>query len=326
VLQDPVDSETLARIVAGSGRPAIAKAVRVAVELEQPAASLETRLTEYQGRGLLLWPVVGLPTDQAGVTRWRTLLKQWLTRHRSHLAVLELRITEEGLPVARFAIQAAATDLHATAPSARLAVGGPIAVPESLPRLIDASVAPYVDLIAVSSRALADRSIASVKGIAPAIKAALIEQRLPADPEAARTVLIDLHMSSLATDVVAIAAEGEPSALEAAVGGLRPLAVLLAGDVSAIDPGASSLTLSAQGQDVSAQVVYRLLFENRTFGMYLFYRSDENAAPLDVALNVPIEGTPLVVDLVRGKTVAEAGIAGMVRRYMCRRRAPVARC
>jgi hypothetical protein len=208
------------------------------------------------------------------------LLKQWLNRHRSQLTVLELRVTEQALPVAGFAIQAAATDLRAAAPGARLAVGGPIAASESLPRLIDAGVAPYVDLIAVSSSALANRSIASVKSVAPAIKAVLVDQRLPPDPEAARIALIDLHMASLATDVVAISADGEPRALEGALAGLRSLAVLLAGDVQAIDPGASSLTLSAQGQDVSAQVVHRLLFENRTFGMYLFYRSDENAAPL----------------------------------------------
>jgi hypothetical protein len=282
-------------------------AVRISIELERPDAGLETRLTEYQGRGLLLWPVINLPADQAGVTRWRALLKEWLNRHRSQLTVLELRVTEQALPLAAFAIQAAATDLRAAAPGARLAVGGPIAASESLPRLIDASVAPYVDLIAVSSSGLANRSIASVKGAAPAIKAVLIEQRLPADPEAARIALINLHIASLATDVVAIAAEGEPRALEAAVAGLRPLALLLAGDVEAIDPGASSLTLSAQGQDVSAQVVHRLLFENRTFGMYLFYRSEESAAPLDVAINVPIEGAPVVVDLARGTQAPASG-------------------
>jgi hypothetical protein len=307
VLQDPVDSGTLARIVAGSGRPPIPMAVRVAIDLDQQAGGLEVRLAEYQGRGLLLWPVIDLPADQAGVTRWRALLKPWLARHRSHLAVLELRVTEEAVAVAGFAIQAAATDLRAAAPSARLAVGGPIAAPENLPRLIDASVAPYVDLVAVSSRDLAARSIAAVKRIAPTIKAALIEQRLPADPDAARTALIDLHMASLATDVVAIAADGEPRALEAAVGGLRPLAVLLEGDVEAIDPGASSLTLSAQGQDVAPEVVHRLLFENRTFGVYLFYRSDERATPLDVAINVPIEGTPVVVDLARGTQAPASG-------------------
>ena len=30
---------------------------------------------------------------------------------------------------------------------------------------------------------------------------------------------------------------------------------------------------------------------NRSFGMYLFYKSEENAVPLDITLNVPIEGT-----------------------------------
>ena len=184
-------------------------AVRVDIDLQQPAAGLDARLTDYQGRGLLLWPVISLPADQAGLTPWRALLKQWLSRHRSQLAVLELRVTEQTLPVAGFAIQAAATDLRAAAPSARLAVGGPIAASGSLPRLIDASLAPYVDLVAVPSRELADRAIASLKGLAPAIKAALVDQRLPADPEAARTALIDLHIVSLATDVVAIAAGGE---------------------------------------------------------------------------------------------------------------------
>jgi len=135
----------------------------------------------------------------------------------------------------------------------------------------------------------------------------LIDQRLPVDPDAARTALIDLHVASLASDVLAIAAEGEPPALEAAVGALRALAPLLSGEVDAIDPGASSLRLTAQGQDVSAQVPHRLLFENRTFGMYLFYRAEENATPLDVTLTVPIEGTAIVVDLSRGRQTPAGG-------------------
>jgi hypothetical protein len=65
--------------------------------------------------------------------------------------------------------------------------------------------------------------------------------------------------------------------------------------------------LSVQGEDVTERLPHRLLFENRTFGMYLFYRSDEQAAPLDVTLNVPIEGTPVVVDLSRGTQAAAAG-------------------
>jgi hypothetical protein len=308
-LQDPVDATALARIITTIGRPPLEIAVRVPIDLERsttPPGDVETRLASYEARGVQLWPVVPLPSDQAGAVRWRALLQQWIARHRGHLAVLELRVPEGALPFAGFALQAAATDLRAAAPSARIAIGGPITAPDSLPRLIDASVVPYVDLIAVSSRAAADQALASLKSVAPALKAALIEQRLPEDPDAARTALIDLHVVSLGSDVVAIAAEGEPRALEAAVGALRPLVPLLNGQVNAIDAGASSLKLSAQGEDVTARVPHRLLFENRTFGTYLFYRSEENRGPLDVTLNVPIEGTPIVVDLGRG-TQAPAG-------------------
>jgi hypothetical protein len=312
-LQDPVDATTLARIMTTIGGPPLAIAVRVPIDLERPTtppADVETRLASYEARGVQLWPVVVLPSDRAGAARWRTLLQQWLARHRSHVAVLELRIPDEALPFAGFALQAAATDLRAAAPSARLAIGGPITGSDSLVRLIDASVVPYVDLIAVSSRASADQALVSLKGVAPDLKAVLTEQRLPENPDAARTAMIDLHVASLGSDVVAIAAEGEVLALEAAVSALRPLVPLLNGQVSAIDAGASSLKLTTQGEDVTAQVPHRLLFENRTFGTYLFYRSEENRAPLDVTLNVPIEGTPIVVDLSRGAQVP----AGQYRR------------
>ena len=309
-LQDPVDATVLARIMTTVGAPPIEIAVRVPIDLEQspatPTADVGARLADYEARRIQLWPVIALPSDQAGATRWRTLLQQWLARHRGHLAVVELRVPEGAPPFTGFAIQAAATDLRAVAPSARLAIGGPITESDGLARLIDANVAPYVDLIAMSSRASADRALASLRREAPAVKAVLIDQQLPEDPDAARTALIDLHVMSLASDVVAIVAEGKPRALEAAVAALRPLATLLSGQVNAIDVGSSSLTLSAQGQDVTAQVPFRLLFENRTFGTYLFYRSEENRAPLDVTLNVPIEGTPIVVDLNRG-TQAPAG-------------------
>jgi hypothetical protein len=308
-LQDPVDATALTRMMTTMGRPPLEIAVRVPIELEQsttPPADVEARVASYEARGARLWPVVALPSDQAGAARWRALLQQWIARHRGHLAVLELRVPEDALPFAGFALQAAATDLRAAAPSARIAIGGPITSSDSLTRLIDASVAPYVDLIAVSSRAAADQALASLKRVAPAIKAVLTEQRLPQDPDGARTALIDLHVVSLGSDVVAVAAQGESRALEAAVSALRPLVPLLNGQVNAIDAGASSLKLSVQGEDTTAKVPYRLLFENRTFGTYLFYRSEENRAPLDVTLNVPIEGTPVVVDLGRG-TQAPAG-------------------
>ena len=308
--------------------------MRVPIDLERSAtgsaAEVETRIAAYQARGLRLWPVIDLPSDQAGVARWRTLLQQWLARHRGHVAVLEVRVAEPAAPFATFAIQAAATDLRASAVGARLAIGGPITAPDKLSGLsglIDASVAPYVDLIAAPSRAAADAAIASLKDVAPAVKAVLIDQRLPADPDAARTALIDLHVASLASDVVAIAADGEPRALEAAVGALRALAPLLSGEVDAIDAGASSLTLSAQGQDVSAQVPHRLLFENRTFGMYLFYRSErERHAARRHAQRADRRDARLSWTSAAEARRRPAAIAGTVSRSTCRRRGRAVRC
>jgi hypothetical protein len=313
-LQDPVDPAMLSRRAPVSGRPTLGIAVRVAIDLEQsavtPPGAADARLAAYEAGGIRLWPVVGLPPDQAGIPRWRTLLQQWLARHQGHVSVLELRVTPDVLPFAGFAVQAAATDLRASAASAQLAIGGPIATPDNLAALqslINEGIAPYVELVAVNSRASADRILPALKPVAPALKAVLIEQMLPPDPDAARTALIDLHVGSLASDIVSIAAGGEPLAIEAAVGGLRPLAALLAGQVDAIDAGASSLRLTVQGQDVAAQVPHRLLFENQTFGMYLFYRAEESAAPIDVTLNVPIEGRAVVVDLGRGVEAPAAG-------------------
>ncbi|MEO6237208.1 MAG: hypothetical protein ABIQ52_09435 [Vicinamibacterales bacterium] len=309
-IQDPITPETLGRILSASGQPAIPMVVRVAVDLVQsagtaPDSDVTTRLAEYEARGLQLWPVINLP-DEAAAARWRTLLQEWLARHGEHVAVLELRVAEP-TAVARFSIQTAATDLRATIPSARLAIGGAVVDPDRLARLIDASLAPYVDLIAASSAAAAARSIAALQPVAPSIKAALIEQRLPSDPDAARDRLVDVHTASLGSDVVIVAVDAEARVLEGAIAALRPLAPLLTGDVEAIDPGASSLTLTAAGQDVSAQIVHRLLLDNSTFGLYLIYTATEGSAPVDVAISVPGEGTPTVIDLARTREIAASG-------------------
>jgi hypothetical protein len=244
--------------------------------------------------------VVAMPSGQETVPRWRGLLQQWLARHRGHVAVLELRVADDVAPFARFVIQMAATDLRVGSASAKLALGGPIVGSTNLPSLLDATLAPYVDLIAASAREEADRAIVSLKAAAPDVKSVLVDQRLPDDPERARAALVDLQIANLASDIISVAADGEPRALEAALGALRPLAVLLSGEVERIETGASSLKLMAQGQDVSAQLSHRLFFENRTFGTYLFYRSDEASSPVDVTLTVPIEGTPVLVDLSGG--------------------------
>jgi hypothetical protein len=313
-LQDPGDATVVSRLAAALGHPAVGIAVRVPLDLERigsQSTEFEARLAVYEARGIQLWTVVAEPSPgQEAATRWRGLLQQWLARHRGHVAVLELRVTEASMASVKPLVRMAATDLRVGNASARLALGGPIVNSASLPGFVDASLAPYVDLIAGSSRDEVARAIERLKDLANPIKGVLVEQRLPDTPEQARTMLIDLHVASLATNIVSIAAEGDARVVEAAFGALRPLIALLNGEVEAIDPGASSLRLTAGGVDVAAQVPHRILFENRTFGTYLFYRSEDTAMPLDVALNVPIEGTPVVVDLSK----ETQGPAGAYRR------------
>jgi hypothetical protein len=311
--QDPGDAAVLSRVANALGPPPVAIAVRVPLDLETAvpqSTAVEARLAEYETRGMQLWPVVVVPEAPEAAARWRGLLQRWLARHRGHVAILELRVDDEAMASARPLIQMAATDLRVGGGAARLAVGGPIVASANLTRLVDATLAPYVDLVAVSSRDGGDRAVEALKRVDPGIKAVLVEQRLPDAPEAARAALIDLHVSSLATDVVSIAVDGDPRGVEVASPSLRPLMPLLTGEVEAIDAGASSLSVTASGVDVLAKTRHRLLFENRTFGTYLFYEAPENATPLDVALNVPIEGTPVVIDLSKGTQ----GPAGAYRR------------
>ncbi len=308
-LQGPLDPAVVSRFMSALDRRPIGVAIRLDLELSEttPPADMEARLAAYEALGVQLWPVVEAPPDQAEADRWRPLLQRWLARHRGHVTVLEMRVADQPLAAVRFAIQAAATDLQVGGAAGRLAIGGPVVSSGRLTNLIDATVAPYVDLIAAPAPDVAGQALAAVQPIAPAVKGVLVDQQLPAGADAARDAMIDLQIEALGTSVVAIAAEGEAGALEAAAGALRPLAALLGGDIEAIDPRASSLRLEAGGQDVTAQVPYRLLFDNRTFGVYLYYRADENSTPLEVTLNVPVEGSPTIVDLGRGREAAAGG-------------------
>jgi hypothetical protein len=303
-IQDPGDAAVVSRLAAALGEAAVPIAVRVPVNLENAAtepAEIESRLAAYEAAGVQLWPVIDVPRQGAEASaRWRAALTQWLGRHRGRVAILELRVSDDAIASAKPLIQMAATDLRVGSSSAQIAVGGPIIGSGNLSQLLDATLTPYVDLIAGTSRPDVDRTLERLKSTAPALRGVLVEQHLPDSSEAARDALIELHIASLASAIVAVAADGESRAVEAGVSALRPLAALLTGEVEAIDAGASSLRLSANGVNVVPQISHRLLFENRTFGTYLFYRSGPNATPLDVAVSVPIEGTPVVIDLARG--------------------------
>ena len=170
-LQDPVDRDgARAHRDARSGVRALGMAVRVPIDLERSATA--QRPTWKPGSRRIKPAASGCgPSSTCRRIRraspagarcssngWRGIGGRWPF---SNCVSRSRRCRSP-----RFAIQAAATDLRAAAAAARLAIGGPITAPDNLPlRLIDASVAPYVDLIAVPSRAAADAAIASLKSV-----------------------------------------------------------------------------------------------------------------------------------------------------------------
>jgi len=81
---------------------------------------------------------------------------------------------------------------------------------------------------------------------------------------------------------------------------LAPIASLLAGDITALDAPAAGLVLSLAGRDVTSSTRHRLLFDNRTFATYLVYWGEASQTPLDVALTLSVEGTPVLYRLADG--------------------------
>ena len=72
--------------------------------------------------------------------------------------------------------------------------------------------------------------------------------------------MVDSELETLGTAVVMHAWQPSDS-LEAAVRSLAPLATLMAGDVSALDPSATALRLTLDGRDVTSSLRHRLLFD-----------------------------------------------------------------
>jgi hypothetical protein len=290
-------------------------AIRIRIDLDPASggdsvnsAAFEATLSTADAHGLWLWLATPVPSDQAALPGWRQQVQQWLARHGQRVAVLELQVPADAGPTARFAVQTASTDLRVAAAGARLALSGAaVESGERAARLIDASLSPYVDLIAVTSRPAADEALTALKRAAPEVRAVLIDQALPGDRDLARAALVDLQAASFASGVLSIAAGGDRDAVAAAVDALRPLAALLTGNVDAIESDATVLRITAPGSGAPVQVPHRLLFDNNTFGTYLVYRAEPGGDPLEVSVTVPSGGTPVIADLVRGSRTPAAG-------------------
>src|SRR5262249_55383469 len=81
---------------------------------------------------------------------------------------------------------------------------------------------------------------------------------------------------------------------------LLPVSNLLVDDVSMLDPAVAGLALRAGSADITASLPHRLLFDGKTFATFLVYWGDARPQPLRMSLVLPVEGVPVVHDLVGG--------------------------
>jgi hypothetical protein len=288
--------------------PAFPVAVRVSLDVVDAVAvrEAEAAISDYEAHHLKLWLATSMPATTQAAEVWRAALRRWMTAHEQSLAILELRLSSHPGDADAYAIRAASTDLHIAAPTARLAIAGDT-VANPIPRLLTRDLAAYVDLVAVSRIAEASRLLERIAAEAPAVNAVVVGERLPSDPHAAAATYATAAIDALGTRVVAICAVGSTEAVAATLRALRPAASLLTGDVDAVDPVASSLQMSGATGAVGDAITSRLLFENRSFGTYLFYNAPAAATPLQIELNVPVEGSPMIFDLTTGAGQRAAG-------------------
>lgn len=280
--------------------------VRIVVDSEQLAegGDLDRRLAEFSVQQVRVWISIPTPPDQQAAAVWRNTLSQLLTRHKGRTAILELRIDAPGA-VSAFAIRAAATDLRNTNPGALLAVAGPAIGGREVDRLVTRETAPYVDLLAVPERSVVAELLALTRKTAPAIGVVVYGQSLQPDAEP-REALARAHVEALAEGVTTVAWSLPSTVLLRALPALRPLAPILTGDVEFLSGPSSPLTLThAEG---GTDAISRwLFFDGRSFATYLVYSGPSSPQGLRVSVNAPLEGTPVVHDLVAGQRRTAAG-------------------
>jgi hypothetical protein len=269
-------------------------AVRVEASDVSPADALGARLAGLITRNSPIWLAIDAPASESDVTAWRTRLQGLLAAHGTGITVLEIRVSAQPAAVARFAVQAAATDAGVRGRRIRVAIGGSAMVDDSQRAAIyTEGLAPYVDLLAV-----------------PADRQADLETWLQSlDPQAAFALLPSAASDAAPADMVAgaLAQAGSramirawratPSA-PAALHALVPVAGMLAHELVVIGDREAALTMNAGGAETGVE--HRLLFDTQTFATYLAYWGARADTPLTVELSVRAEGPPRLFDLMAG--------------------------
>jgi hypothetical protein len=289
---------------------------------------LDARLDLYARRQIpVVLTFVDPPADTAGIDAWRAPLRALVTRVRGKVRAYQVGDRMDGLArpsakdygyLLRFvAVQVRSIDAEA------LVVQGGIAAIDEWPvwqeQVYREDVAAHVDMLALPAspgddRARVDGALGAIDTLAvkedPSVAIGVTGMALAADSRQATEQLLGWYLAHLGGRVTFATCVAGADTLASVLKSAAALKDILAGEVVALDERASSLALAIGGQDVTATVTHRLLYNNTTFATYLAYWApDRTGERLEVRLRLAAAGTPVVRDAVSATTLQAADAA-----------------
>jgi hypothetical protein len=296
-LSAPVD---LAPFIAAERRLPIPIAVRLSVAVGDNSRALDERLSTYRSRKLPVWLAVTAPESLDQADSWRAALRGLLARSGENVVLLEVVLDGQDPKLAAFLVRLAATEARATRETISIGLGGTgIAQPDRRTAIYTADLAPYIDALALAAGSDLLWAEAHLRTVDSSARLMITGQDAGPNRETAVLRMLDSQLESLGTEKVMDAWKYSEH-LEPALRALAPLARLMEGDVTPLDPRATGLRLALSDREVTGNVRHRLLFDNSTFATYLVYWSDPSADRLGVSLTLPVEGIPAVYRLTDG--------------------------
>ena len=310
-----LDDEPLAAV---AGAPMI-----VRLSIEQPVFSgasadaaftrLQSQLDLYETRSVRVVLALGsVPPADDVVESWRLFIRAIAERSRGKVVGYQIGSVQAGAApdVNRYVylLKLAAVQIRSVDSDAVVLQGLiPASEVEWQRRVFAAGAGPYVDGVAVDGPGADERSGSELQRMTDLIErekpsAAVLYGpiRLPADPAAATSRLMDAVLRTVGTNVRATAFAGAAPSLTAALAAAARMPDLVAGDLVVLDEKTSDLRLLRGAANVTPVVPHRLLYSLTGFDTFFVYWPAQDDAPLDVEITVANAKTPMVRDPITG--------------------------
>lgn len=253
------------------------------------------------------WIAVSPPAVLDQMPAWQASVRDLFARHAEKILVFEVVFADQPDALLRFALQVAATEARARVTATIVAAGGvDRAATDRVARSLTANEAPYVDVLSLTSDDYDASAIAAFDRAVPGARH-LRKGREAGEGRDARLRVARDVLATVGTSTIATAWRGNITSLTEAVRALTPVSDLLGDEIETLDPVAVNLTLFQGTRDVRASVAHRVLFDQKTFSTYLIYDGAASTQSVQVALRLPIDGVPDVIDVIEGRKSPATG-------------------